>query len=235
MSGAPSKPRVIVADDEPVITHTIEHILNSHGFEARGVMSGEEAVEVARKFAPDILVSDIRMGNLDGIQAAYRVRRIHPACKVVLFSANVLDDLQLKKIRLLGFDFLRKPLHPIGLLTHLRMLDARFMEEIPPDDGLRVLRNHCDRDIELLVEGRLFDDEEREVFGRISRVMPTDMCISMRFTESDRHPERVLWLNGGRFHYAAMADCPTVYAPPWRSVLQVEFEDGSEMVFRERW
>jgi DNA-binding response OmpR family regulator len=225
---------VIVADDEPVITHTIEHILNSQGFEAKGVMSGEEAVEVARTFAPDILVSDIRMGNLDGIQAAFRVRRIHPACKVVLFSANVLDDLQLKKIRLLGFDFLRKPLHPIGLLTHLRMLDARFMEEIPPDDGLRVLGNYCDRNIELLVEGRLFD-EGREVLARITRVMPTDMCVSMRMTESDGQPERVLWLSGGRFHYAAMADCPIAYAPPWRSVLQVEFDDGSETVFRERW
>src|SRR5579863_2297409 len=102
MSGAPGKPRVIVADDEPVITRTIEHILNKHGFEANGVLSGEEAVELSRNFAPDILVSDIRMGPLDGIQAALRVRRIHPVCKVVLFSANQLDDLQLRKIRLLG-------------------------------------------------------------------------------------------------------------------------------------
>lgn len=233
MSGPPGKPRVIVADDEPVITQTIEHILNSQGFDAKGVLSGEEAVEVSRNFAPDILVSDIRMGKLDGIQAALRVRRIHPVCKVVLFSANVLDDLQLKKIRLLGFDFLRKPLHPIGLLTHLRMLDARFMEEIPPDDGLKVLRDHCDREIELLVEGKRFG-EQPEILARIRRVMPTDMCISMRFSQSD-HPEREFWLNGGRFHYAAMADCPPAYAPPWRSVLQVEFEDGSEMVFRERW
>lgn len=234
MSVAPGKPRVIVADDEPVITRTIEHILNKQGFEAKGVLSGEEAVEMARNFAPDILVSDIRMGNLDGIQAALRVRRIHPVCKVVLFSANVLDDLQLKKIRLLGFDFLRKPLHPIGLLTHLRMLDARFMQEVPLDDGLQVLRDHCDGEVELLVEGKLFGDEP-EILATITRVMPTDMCISLRFTESDRHPERNFWLNGGRFHYAAMAECPPAYAPPWRSVLQVEFEDGSEMVFRERW
>jgi len=234
MSAAPGKPRVIVADDEPVITRTIEHILNKQGFEAKGVLSGEEAVALARKFAPDILVSDIRMGPMDGVQAALGVRRIHPVCKVVLFSANVLDDLQLKKIRMLGFDFLRKPLHPIGLLTHLRMLDVRFMEEIPPEEGLKILRDHCDQEIELLVEGKQFGDEP-EILATIVQVMPTDMCISMRFRESERHPERVFWLKGGRFHYAAMADCPPAYAPPWRSVLQVEFEDGSEMVFRERW
>ena len=78
------------------------------------------------------------MGDLDGIQTAIRVQRIHSGCRVVLFSATVLDDTQLRKVRLMGFDFLRKPLHPLGLLTHLRMLDTRFMEEIPSDDGIRV-------------------------------------------------------------------------------------------------
>ena len=234
MSDATGRPRVIVADDEPVITQTIEHILNSQGFEAKGVLSGEDAVTLARNFAPDILVSDIRMGNLDGIQTAVRVRRIHSGCRVVLFSATVLDDTQLRKVRLMGFDFLRKPLHPLGLLTHLRMLDTRFMEEISPDDGLRVLRDHCDGNCELQFEGRLID-QQHEVLGVITRVLPTDMSVTMQFMELAGQPERTLRLHGGRFRYAALTDCPSAFAPPWRSVLNVELEDGSEMVFREKW
>lgn len=234
MSDAAGRPRVIVADDEPVITETIEQILNSQGFEAKGVLCGEDAVALARNFAPDILVSDVRMGNLDGIQTAVHVRRIHSGCRVVLFSANFLDDAQLKKIRLMGFDFLRKPLHPIGLLAHLRMLDTRFMEEIAPDDGLRVLRDHSERRNDLLVEGRSFG-EQHELLALITRVLPTDMCISLQFKELAGQPERTLRLHGGRFRFAALADCPIAYAPPWRSVLHVELEDGSEMVFREKW
>ncbi len=234
MSSAANRPRVIVADDEPAITQTIEHILNSQGFEAKGVLSGEDAVALARHFVPDILVSDIRMGELDGVQAAARVRRIAPECKVVLFSATVLDDLQLRKVRLLGFDFLRKPLHPIGLLAHLRLLDTRFMDEIPAGDGWRLLREHAERSTELLVEGR-FPWEPTEVQAVITRVMPTDMSLSLRLTEMDGQPEHSIWLHGGRFRYAAIGELPIAYAPPWRSVLQVGLEDGNEWVFRERW
>lgn len=234
MSRAATRPRVIVADDEPVITQTIEQILNSQGFEAKGVLSGEDAVALARHFAPDILVSDIRMGELDGVQAAARVRRIAPSCKVVLFSATILDELQLRKVQLLGFDFLRKPLHPIGLLAHLRMLDTRFMDEIPAEDGLRILREHAERSTELLVEGR-FPGEPAEVQAVITRVMPTDMSLSLRLTDRDGQPEHSIWLHGGRFRFAAIDELPIAYAPPWRSVLQVELEDGNEWVFRERW
>ncbi len=234
MSGATSKPRVIVADDEPVITQTIEHILNNQGFDAKGALSGEDAVALARHFAPDILVSDIRMGDLDGIQAASRVRRFCPACKVVLFSANVLNDAQVKVVRRMGFDFLRKPLHPIGLIAHLRLLDTRFMEEVLPEEGMRVLRRHCDRNTELVIEGRI-DGVKAEVLAIVTRVLPTDMSICIRLTELGGHPERTFSLSGGRFRVAALDDCPTPFAPPWRSVLQVEFDDGNVLVVRERW
>jgi CheY-like chemotaxis protein len=234
MSLAASRPRVIVADDEPVITHTIEHILNNQGFEAKGVLSGEDAVDLARHFAPDIFVSDIRMGELDGMQAAMRVRRISPACKVVLFSANLLSDLQLRKVRLLGFDFLRKPLHPVSLLAHLRMLDTRFMMEIPADEAMRILRDYSERNTEMVVEGRIFG-EPAETPAVITRVMPTDMSISIRLTEVEGQPDHSIWLHGGRFRYAAIGDWPTAFAPPWRSVLHAEFEDGNGWGFRERW
>lgn len=234
MSDATGRPRVIVADDEPVITQTIEQILNSQGFEAKGVLSGEDAVTLARNFAPDILVSDICMGIIDGIQTAVRVQRLHSDCKVVLFSATVLDDHQLRKIRLMGFDFLRKPLHPLGLLTHLRMLDTRFMEKISPDDGFRVLRDYRDGNKELVIEGRSLGAQQ-EVLAVITSVLPTDTSISMRLKELAGHPDRTFRLHGGQFRYAAITNCPSAYAPPWRSVLYVELEDGSEMVFRERW
>src|SRR5579875_3473333 len=110
MSQNGTKPRVIVADDERAIAETMALILNTNGFDARPVSSGEAAIEIAAEFKPDFLVSDIRMGNLNGIEAALRVREQWPPCRVVFFSATMVDNETHHRLQELGFDFLRKPL-----------------------------------------------------------------------------------------------------------------------------
>lgn len=114
------KPKVVVADDEEVIAETMAMILNASGYEARAVSSGEAALELAKRFHPDFLISDIRMGEMDGIEAAKRIRAFLPKCKVVVFSATMVDQDMRLELRSLGFDFLRKPLHPTRLMAHLR-------------------------------------------------------------------------------------------------------------------
>lgn len=120
MEHADGRPRVIVADDEGAIAETMALILNTHGYEARAVGSGEAAIDIAQKFCPDFLISDIRMGAMDGIEAAIRVRKMCPDCKVVVFSATMVDHQTQARLRSLGFDFLRKPLHPNQLMAQLR-------------------------------------------------------------------------------------------------------------------
>lgn len=120
MAVAGEKPRVVVADDEGAIAETMAMILNASGYEALSVNSGEAAVELAERFRPDFLISDIRMGVMDGIEAAQRIRLRWPECKIVVFSATMVDHETRLRLRSLGFDFLRKPLHPSQLLAHLR-------------------------------------------------------------------------------------------------------------------
>lgn len=120
MVRAIGKPKVVVADDERAIAETMAMILNASGYEARAVDSGEAALELAERFHPDFLISDIRMGAMDGIEAATQIRNLLPQCKVVVFSATMVDHETRLKLRALGFDFLRKPLHPSQLLAHLR-------------------------------------------------------------------------------------------------------------------
>lgn len=112
--------KVVVADDESAIAETMALILNASGFEARAVSSGEAALELAEGFRPDFLISDIRMGAMDGIEAATRIRARFPECKVVMFSATMVDHETRSKLRSMGIEFLRKPLHPSRLLAHLR-------------------------------------------------------------------------------------------------------------------
>jgi CheY-like chemotaxis protein len=117
-----SKPKVLVADDERVIADSLAMILNKSGFDARAVYSGEQALEMASAFAPDMLISDVIMADLNGIDAAIRIRAMLPAIKVLLFSGQAATADLLEKARVQGheFEILAKPVHPQDLLNRLR-------------------------------------------------------------------------------------------------------------------
>ena len=116
------KPRILVADDERVIADTLAMILNQSGFEARAVYSGEGALELAESFRPDMLISDVIMADLNGIDAAIRIRAVLPQIKILLFSGQAATADLLEKARKEGyeFDILAKPVHPQDLLARLR-------------------------------------------------------------------------------------------------------------------
>ena len=117
-----SKPRVLVADDEQVIANTLAIILNQAGFDARAVFSGEKAVEALDSFKPDMLISDVIMTGMTGIEAAIITRARMPDCKILLFSGQAATADLLEKARAQGheFEILAKPVHPTDLLAKLR-------------------------------------------------------------------------------------------------------------------
>ena len=112
---ATTKTKVLVADDQEVIANTLVVILKQTGFEARAVYSGEMAVETAQSFQPDVLISDVFMTGITGIEAAIQVRLMLPSCQVLLVSGQLLTaDLVPGE-----FDFFRKPIDPSDLLGRL--------------------------------------------------------------------------------------------------------------------
>jgi CheY-like chemotaxis protein len=117
-----AKPKVLVADDERVIADTLAMILNQSGFNARAVYSGENALELASTFEPDMLISDVIMDDLNGIDAAICIRALLPRIKILLFSGQAATADLLEKARAQGYEFeiLAKPVHPQDLLTKLR-------------------------------------------------------------------------------------------------------------------
>jgi CheY-like chemotaxis protein len=120
-TGSPKK-RVLVADDEQVIANTLVIILNQAGFEARAVYSGEKAIELLDEFKPDMLISDVIMTGMTGIEAAIEVRSKLPQCKILLFSGQAATADLLERARAQGheFEILAKPVHPTDLLAKLR-------------------------------------------------------------------------------------------------------------------
>lgn len=118
----PNKTKVLVADDEKMIANTLAIILRNDGYDVRAVYSGEAAVELAQTFRPHILISDVIMQGMTGIEAAMEICAALPDCKILLFSgqaatANLLRDA---KQRNYDFEIFAKPIHPADLLAKLR-------------------------------------------------------------------------------------------------------------------
>ncbi len=118
------KLKVLVADDERVIADTLALILKQNGFEATAVYSGQEAIETAKTFRPDVLISDVVMFGLSGIDAAIEIRKMLPACKVLLLSgqSSTADLLDEASSRGHEFEIVAKPIPPSALLARLEEL-----------------------------------------------------------------------------------------------------------------
>ena len=85
---AGKKPRVLVVDDEQVIADTLAKILDLNGYDASAVYTGTAAVESARSLRPDLIISDVIMPDMNGIEAAISIRGFLPTCKILLFSGQ---------------------------------------------------------------------------------------------------------------------------------------------------
>ena len=122
MPGTSAKPKVLIADDEPIIADTLAMILNQGGFEARAVYSCVKALEMAPAFRPDMLISDVIMPELNGIEAGIRIKALLPDIRVFLLSGQPATGELLEKENAAnyGFEVLTKPLHPKELMSRLR-------------------------------------------------------------------------------------------------------------------
>lgn len=116
------KPKVLVADDDRVIADTLAVILGQNGYEASAVYTGSAAVERAKVVRPDLIISDVIMPDMNGIEAAIHIRKFLPQCKILLFSGQAATADLLENARKQGheFEILAKPVHPADLLAKLK-------------------------------------------------------------------------------------------------------------------
>jgi CheY-like chemotaxis protein len=116
------KIRVMVIDDESLIADTVVEILSEEGFEATALPTGNSAIEMAGSWQPDIVLSDVIMPGLNGIETGIRIREIVPSCRIILFSGQAATVDLLEKAREQGhrFDILAKPIKPEHLIQLIR-------------------------------------------------------------------------------------------------------------------
>lgn len=110
--------KVLVIDNERTHALRLSAILQQEGYSVSTACSGEEAVETARCFLPDLLVSDIVMGAMNGVEAAVRIMTIQPACRVLFMSDHgFAQDVLSAAPEYMAYSCIAKPLHPIDLIN----------------------------------------------------------------------------------------------------------------------
>ncbi len=125
-------PGILVADDLPVIRTGIINILTQYQVALQPFLEaadGAEAVQMARQHKPDIILMDIKMPNLDGLQATSVIRSEQQDVKVVMLTAyNEFSYIQ-KALKLGARDYLLKPIRPIKLIELLEEIQKEIYEE----------------------------------------------------------------------------------------------------------
>jgi DNA-binding NtrC family response regulator len=114
--------RIFVVDDEAVIASTLAKILDMNGYSVRSFTEPLEALTAAQYDIPDLLISDVMMPGLSGLDLAIQVRETHPRCKVLLFSgqARTVDLLEDARHHGHNFRLLEKPVFPTLFLSEIR-------------------------------------------------------------------------------------------------------------------
>ncbi len=120
--------RILIAEDETIIRLDVRTLLEKAGHEVVAeARDGEEAVALAAEYVPDLIVMDVRMPHLDGIEAARQISDRKPV-PIVMLTAYAEEDLVTRASEAGAFAYLVKPFREVDLLPALNTAWARFEE-----------------------------------------------------------------------------------------------------------
>jgi len=127
-------PKILVVDDETMITNLFEMSLNDEGFYVETANSGRNAVEMFKRCDYDVVVTDIMMPDINGVTLVKEIKKIKPETVVIVITGYPSVDTATEFIRLGAHDYLSKPLNPeailgvIGKAWNKRLLELQKKE-----------------------------------------------------------------------------------------------------------
>lgn len=125
------RPTILVIDDEAVIAETLAKILQKSGYDVVTAYDAEDGIQAALLRPPELVISDIMLPGMNGIELGITIRRIFPDCKVLLSSGKPHSGDLLTAALSAGnhFVFLQKPVPPDVLLAQISQ--SLRAEQIP--------------------------------------------------------------------------------------------------------
>ena len=126
---------IIVVDDDRVLRKNLSFYLRSQSYDVDSAESGEEAIEMAKSKFYDILVSDVKMAKMSGIELMKNIKKIHPATEIVLVTGFGNIPMAVEAIQGGAADFICKPFEFGSLLTRIEKVLNQREKQVTPTDG----------------------------------------------------------------------------------------------------
>ena len=105
-----AREEIVVVDDEKNIRSSLEGILKDEGYRVRGIATGEDLLKSLSQSLPDLVVLDVWLPGMDGLQALEEVKRLHPDLPVIMISGHSTVESAVRATKLGAYDFIEKPL-----------------------------------------------------------------------------------------------------------------------------
>jgi two-component system KDP operon response regulator KdpE len=169
--------RVLVVDDEPQITRVLKTVLSSQGYQVRTAAEGESALSNFKEWSPELVITDLYMPHMDGIELCRRIREVS-AVPIIVLSVKGEERSKVEALDSGADDYVTKPFGTEELLARVRVA-LRRTEQAPPSSGP-------------IISGSLVIDRERfRVIrdGEEVRLTPKEFELLTFFAQ---HPGRVL-------------------------------------------
>jgi DNA-binding NarL/FixJ family response regulator len=126
--------RILLADDQVLFAETLCTLLNNYAgdLEVIGIAeNGEKAISMTREHKPDIILMDVRMPLMDGVEAVKRIKEEFPNIKIIMLSTYQEDDMVRSSLMAGASGYLLKDISPTELITAIRALNSVVMQISP--------------------------------------------------------------------------------------------------------
>jgi len=161
---------IMVVDDEKRLVSLVESYLTQEGYRVVSAYNGQEALSVARREKPDLIVLDVMMPEMDGYEFLRR-HRVDSNTPIILLTARVDDDEKVIGLEVGADDYMTKPFRPRELVARVRAVLRRAGNTEPVGNVLQAADVHLDRETRLVKVQERFVDLTPSEFDLLAALM----------------------------------------------------------------
>ena len=132
MAAPENKGNILVVDDEPQITRVLKTTLSSQGYGVRSAGDGQEALDEMKNWPPDLIITDLRMPSVDGLELCRRVRK-DSRIPIIVLSVKGEEPIKVEALDAGADDYITKPFSVNELLARVRAALRRSKKKEEPD------------------------------------------------------------------------------------------------------
>jgi DNA-binding NtrC family response regulator len=130
------KTKLLIVEDEKITRKSLSDILSMEGYEVFSAEDGDEGLTIFKSVNPEIVITDLRLPKMNGIDVLTSILTINPACKVILITAYASIDTAIQSLKIGAYDYLTKPFSPEKLISILRNI-TQFQRVLTENEELK--------------------------------------------------------------------------------------------------